>query len=192
DGKYYGRTLGVDAYSFEGTISWGDKIFNEMKETARSDQPLGEEFFERIGGEHEQVMDIIESIRTNGGQVYSANLPNRGQVPNLPTEAIVESPAVADNRGLTPIPQPPLSTGTAGTLASRFAWVETVVDAALEGSRDKFIQALVLDGAVSSLDMAAKLADELLTAQAAYLDCGDLSPLSGGDLSPRSQGVSHD
>ena len=193
DGKYYGRTLGVDAYSFEGTISWGDKIFEEMKELALSNQPLGEEFFERIGGEHEQVMDIIESIRTNGGQVYSANLPNRGQVPNLPPEAIVESPAIADNRGLTPIPQPPLPPGTAGTLASRFAWVETVVDAAIEGSRDKFIQALVLDGAVGSMDMAARLADELLEAQRDYLECGDSSPLFPWKFtSIRSQGVSHD
>jgi alpha-galactosidase len=169
DGKYYGRTLGVDAYSFEGTIANGDAIFDDMKELAFSSQPLGEEFFQRIGGEHEQVMDIIESIRTNAGDVYSANLPNRGQVPNLPSESIVESPAIADNRGLTPIPQSPLPTGIAGTLASRFAWVETIVEAALESSRDKFIQALILDGAVGSMDMAAKLADELLTAQAEYL-----------------------
>ena len=170
DGKYYGRTLGIDVYSFEGTISWGDKIFAEMEEIALSRQPLDEAFFERIGGEHEQVMDIIESIRTNAGQVYSANLPNRGQVPNLPLEAIVEAPAIADNRGLTPIPQPPLPTGTAGTLASRFAWVETVVEAAsAKADRDKFIQALVLDGSVGSLEMAAKLADELLAAQAEYL-----------------------
>ena len=170
DGKYYGRTLGIDVYSFEGTISWGDKIFAEMEEIALSRQPLDEAFFERIGGEHEQVMDIIESIRTNAGRVYSANLPNRGQVPNLPLEAIVEAPAIADNRGLTPIPQPPLPTGTAGTLASRFAWVETVVEAAsAKADRDKFIQALVLDGSVGSLEMAAKLADELLAAQAEYL-----------------------
>jgi alpha-galactosidase/6-phospho-beta-glucosidase family protein len=47
--------------------------------------------------------------------------------------------------------------------------VETIVEAALEGNRDKFIQALILDGWVSSMDLAAKLADELLAAQAPYL-----------------------
>jgi len=57
----------------------------------------------------------------------------------------------------------------AGTLATRFAWVETVVEAALERSRDKFIQALILDGAVQSPDTAVALADDLLQAQAAYL-----------------------
>jgi len=43
------------------------------------------------------------------------------------------------------------------------------VEAALEGSRDKFIQALVNDGSVDSLETAAALADDLLKAQAAYL-----------------------
>ena len=51
----------------------------------------------------------------------------------------------------------------------RLAWAETVVEAALEGSRAKFIQALVLDGAVNSLETATKLADELLAAQAVHL-----------------------
>ena len=65
--------------------------------------------------------------------------------------------------------QRPLPAGVAGTLAQRYAWVETVVEAALEGSREKFIQALALDGWVTNLDTAAKLADELLAAHATFL-----------------------
>ncbi|MBP6964288.1 MAG: hypothetical protein KBC96_07780 [Armatimonadetes bacterium] len=168
-GDYYGKKLGGDAFSFEGTIAAGDRIFDEMKEVAASKEPLGEEFFERIGGEHEQVMEIIESIRTDAGRTYSANLPNTGQVPNFPKDAIVEGPCVADGSGMHPIAQPPLPSGIVGTLATRLAWVETTVEAALEGSRDKFIQALVLDGAVESMETAEKLADELLATQAEYL-----------------------
>jgi alpha-galactosidase/6-phospho-beta-glucosidase family protein len=90
-------------------------------------------------------------------------------VPNLPAEAVIEAPAIATHSGLKPILQAPLSAALAGTLATRFQWVETVVEAALEGSRDKFIQALVLDGAVSSLEQAEQLGDELLAAHQAYL-----------------------
>jgi len=168
-GKYYGRTLGVDVFSLEDTIAHGDRIYEEMRELAASPAPLPEGYFQRISGEHEQVLEIIESVRTDAGRVYSANLPNRGQVPNLPGEAIVESPAAADGAGLRPLQQRPLSAALAGTLATRFMWVETTVQAALEGSRDKFIQALVLDGAVDSLETAARLADELLAAQAQHL-----------------------
>lgn len=168
-GSYFGKTLGLDAYSFENTITYGDRGYAEMTQLADSSDPLPKEYLDRIGGEHEQVLDIIESIRTDARRVYSANLPNQGQVPNLPADVIVESPAAATRDGLKPLPQPPLPTAMAGVLAPRWAWVETTVDAALEGSRDKFIQALVLDDAVDSLETAHRLADDLLKAQAAYL-----------------------
>ena len=170
---YFGRTLGVDAFSFEGTIAHGDKTYEEMREDAFSPKPLGDDYFARMSGEHEQVVDIIGSIRTDARRIYSANVPNRGVVPNLPAEAVIECPCIADSAGLRPIAQPPLAAGIAGTLAARFAWVETIVEAALDSdrarSRDKFIQALLVDGAVDSLDQATRLADELLAAQAAYL-----------------------
>lgn len=168
-GSYYGHTLGGDAFSFERTIAQGDAIYAEMRAQALDASPLGEGYFARIGGEHEQVLDIVASIQRDEGRVFSVNLPNRGQMPNLPAEAILESPGVANGAGVRAIALPPLSAGLVGTLATRLAWVETVVEAALEGSRDKFIQALILDGAVRSVLQAEQLADALLKAQAAYL-----------------------
>lgn len=168
-GRYYGKTLGVDVFSMEETIAWGDQGFDEMRAAAESPDPLPSDYLAHAGGEHEQVVDILDSIRQDAGRTYSANLPNRGQVPNLPPEAVIEAPAVADGSGLRPIQGPPLPSGVAGTLATRLQWVETVVEAALEGSRDKVIQALVLDGSVTSLEAAAHLADDLLSAQAEHL-----------------------
>lgn len=167
--SYYGVTLGVEAYSFEDTIGYGDREFAEMGRIALSPEPLSKEMLDRSGGEHEQVIDIIDSIRTDNRKVYSANLPNTGQVPNLPMGAIVESPSIAGKSGMEPILQPALSAGVAGTLATRMQWVETVVAAALEGSRDKFVQALIIDGAVESVQQAYELADDLLAVQAQYL-----------------------
>ena len=168
-GSYYGHTLGVDAYSFEATIANGDAIFGQMRSDALSGEPLSEDYFERIGGEHEQVTEIIESIRNDSGGVYSANLPNTGQVRGFPEGAVIECPARADAGGFTPLEVGEIAPGIAGTLATRFAWVETVVDAALTGSRDGFVQALVLDGAVESLETARALADDMLAAQAEHL-----------------------
>jgi alpha-galactosidase len=181
EGRYYGARLGVDraAFSFEDTIASGDRIYAEMRAEALAPGPLPGDYLERLSGEHEQVTEIIDSIRNDRGLVFSANLPNTGQVPNLPPGAIVESPAVADAEGLRPIAQPALPAALVGTLATRYQWVETLVEAALEGSRAKFIQALVLDGYVSSLDQAAALADDLLAAQAAYLPWARASVSSG-------------
>ena len=168
-GEYFGRTLGVDAFSFENTIAGGDRGYAAMREDAFAPGPLDEGYLDRIGGEHEQVVEIIDAIRRDAGRIYSANVPNTGQIPNLPRDAIVECPVLADASGMRPIAQRPLPPGLAGTLATRLQWVETIVEAALEGSRDKFIQALVLDGAVASLEAATRLADDLLAAQAQYL-----------------------
>ncbi|HOX37609.1 MAG TPA: hypothetical protein PL033_06435 [Candidatus Brocadiia bacterium] len=169
DGTYYGKKLGVDAFSFEDCIAGGDRGYEEMKEIALSGSPLPERYIKRSGGEHEQVTDIIRSIRQDRGEVYSVNLPNDGQLPNLPAHAVVESPGVATSAGLKAILQPPLPPGVAGTLATRLQWVETTVEAAVEASRDKFVQALVIDGAVGSLEIAEKLADEMLREQAEHL-----------------------
>lgn len=169
DGCYYGKKLGVDEFSFEETIAVGDRIYAQMRADALSPHPLTEAYFARQGGEQEQVVEIIAAIRANRRQMYFANLSNAGQAPNLPLGVVIETPAVTDGRGIHAIQQTPLPGAAAGALATRFAWVETIVEAALEGSREKFIQALVLDGAVQSPDIAVKLADELLQAQAPYL-----------------------
>lgn len=111
----------------------------------------------------------IESIRNDAGREFNANLPNAGQVPNLPQDAIVECPAMAGAEGMQPRQAPPLSRAILGTLATRLEWVEVTVEAALEGDCDKFVQALLLDGAVTSIETAYRLADELLAAQKDYL-----------------------
>ena len=166
---YYGKTLGVDTYSFERCIEGGQTTFDEMKALALSPDPLPESFLGKIGGEHEQVIEIIESIRSDAGREFNANLPNTGQIPNLPDDIVVECPAIANSKGLQARQTRPLSSGIAGTLGSRFQCVEITVEAALEGDRDKFVQALMIDGAVKSIATAHRMADELLAAQKEYL-----------------------
>jgi alpha-galactosidase len=168
-GSFFGKTLGVDAFSFERCIEGGNSIFENMKKIAFSPDPLPGDYFDKCGGEHEQVTEIIESVRTNACRRYSANLPNAGQIPNLPEDSVVECPVIAGSDGLKPVQAKPLPAGILGTLASRFQWVEVTVEAALEGSREKFVQALLIDGAVKSIETAYRLADELLEAQKEYL-----------------------
>jgi len=169
NGSYYGKMLGMDEFSFEETIALGDRIYEEMRADALDPKPLPVDYFAKHGGEQEQAIEIIQSIRGNQRKTFYANLPNTGQVPNLPAHAVIETPVLTSNFGVHAIQQPPLPTAAAGVLATRFAWVETVTEAALEGSRDKFIQALILDGGILSPDIAVRLADELIAVQSPYL-----------------------
>jgi len=169
NGSYYGKKLGVDAFSFEGTIEHGDTIFEKMKNIALSDNPLPQEFFDSIEGEHEQVVEIISCIEQDRDTTYSVNLPNRGQVSNLADEVILETSTTVNSDGFHPWAFGDLPSPLAGVISEKLHTVETIVDAAIKGDRNLFIQALILDGSVPSIKIANQLADELLAAQKQYL-----------------------
>ncbi len=83
-GRYYGRTLGVDAFSIDGRIALGDTWFDEMLAVARSADPLPSSYFENVPGESEQLVEMMQSLLLDGRRVFSVNMPNGGAVPGLP------------------------------------------------------------------------------------------------------------
>ncbi len=165
--SYYGMTLGL---GFEEHRASEDQTYAHMQEAAFSNDPLPQDYCEQTAGGHrEDVIDVMYSIRNDDGATYAVNLPNRGRIPELPDACILEALAAATADGLRPLAQPPLSPGVLGTLATRFQWAEATVEAAVEGNRDKVVQALILDGAVDSYEGAEALTDELLAAHAQHL-----------------------
>ncbi|MBN1937650.1 MAG: hypothetical protein JW934_23535 [Anaerolineae bacterium] len=168
-GQYEGRMLGVDAFSFEGTIEDGDRGYASMRAQALGEALLDGRVFERSAGEHEQLLDILDAIWHDGRKIFAVNLPNRGAVPNLPADAVLELPAVATATGLRAVCIDDLSDPLAAILTRKIAAVRLTVEAALRGSRDLLIEALLVDGAVVDPDVARRMMDELLEAQKAYL-----------------------
>jgi alpha-galactosidase len=168
-GQYYGRTLGVDAFSLEGTIAWGDQIYADMRAQALGEKPLDEEVFERVEGEHEQLLAILHSIEYDERRVFSANLPNRGAVSNLPDDAILELPAVATATGLRPLQILDFPDPLAAIITRKLTATLLTVEAALAGDRRLFVEALLADGAVTDPEVAREMAEELLEAHRQYL-----------------------
>ncbi len=83
-GQYYGLTLGIDAFSVEHIIAWGDEIYADMRAQALGEKPLDQGIFNRTVGEHEQLLAILRSIECDKREVYSMNVPNGGAIPSLP------------------------------------------------------------------------------------------------------------
>jgi alpha-galactosidase len=169
EGQYYGRTLGVDAFSLEGTIAWGDQVYADMRAQALGEKPLDEEVFERAEGEHEQLLAILHSIEYDERRVFSANLPNRGAVSNLPHDAILELPAVATATGLRPLQILDFPDPLAAIINRKLTATLLTVEAALAGDRGLFVEALLADGAVTDPEVAREMAEELLEAHRQYL-----------------------
>ena len=168
-GSYYGKTLGVDAFSFETVITWGDEDYAAMRAQALGARPLDERIFARAAGEHEQLLDILRAIGRDSRRVFSVNLPNAGAIPNLPDDAILELPAVATARGLRALHLPDFPDTLAAITARKLAATRLTVEAALTGDRNLFVEALLADGAVANRDVAERMAGELLAAQRPYL-----------------------
>ncbi len=169
-GRYYGRTLGKDAYSLEDAIAiWGDQVYEEMRAQAYGEKPLSDELLKRRVGEHEQLLQIMESIEWDQRHIFYANLPNRGAIPNLPPDAVLEFPTVATAGGLRPIQFDDFPDALAAILIRKIAAIELTVEAALTGSRELFTEALLVDGAVTDRAVANALRDEMLDAHRANL-----------------------
>jgi len=168
-GRYYGRTLGVDAFSIEDTIAWGDEIYARMRAQALGEEPLDEGVFERAEGEHEQLLDILRSIERDERRVFAANLPNQGAVPNLPAAAVLELPAAATATGLRPLQILDFPDPLAAIVTRRLTAAQLTVEAALAGDRGLFVEALLADGSVTDPEVAGRMANELLEAHRQYL-----------------------
>lgn len=169
NGSYYGKVLGVDAFSLEAVISDGDKVYEEMHEQAEGKLPLNEQLFMRSEGEHEQLVELLKSHYNNEGKIFSVNIPNGGAIPNLPAHAVLELPAVAIGRGLIPLHINDFPDELALILKRRIKVIDLTVKAALTGSRSLVVDAMMLDGAVQSKEDAENLAEELLNVNRSYL-----------------------
>lgn len=155
--------------SFEDTIEFGDKIHEEMVRIANSDEPLTEDFFSSMHGEHEQLMEIINSIENDSRKVFSVNMPNNGAVPNLPNFAVLEMPAVATAKGFCPIHINDFPDVLAGIISKYLPIIEVNVDAALKGDKNLFAEAILMGGYISDRTAVVKMVDELIKAHSRYL-----------------------
>ena len=169
NGKYYGKTLGIDAFSFEKTIETGDLIYAEMAKLSKPETRLNREVFSKFSGEHSQTLEIMTSIYKDQRKIFSVNLPNNGAIPNLPSYAVLEMPAVASGKGFLPLRIDYFPDSLAAIINQRLACIELTVDAALEGDRKLMVEAMLADGAVRNRGTAEKLTNEFLKAHRKFL-----------------------
>jgi len=90
-------------------------------------------------------------------------------IPNLPDWAIVEVPAVAGADGLRGVQVGRLPPCIASLLNTQVHVQDLVVEAAVHGSREVALQALLADPVVHSAQAAEKTLDDLLRVHAPYL-----------------------
>jgi alpha-galactosidase len=119
----------------------------------------------------EMVCGIVHHLVTGTAGEYPGNLPNRGQVPDLPPDVVVEGICTVDGdgaRGRDVVPLPPEAVEQLRVVV---AAQELTVEAALTGSRDLVVEAMRTDPLASRVadgDREA-MVDEMLAATAPWL-----------------------
>jgi len=108
-----------------------------------------------------------------GGEAYHGimNLPNEGQISNLPADAIVETFGVIDRSGASANIHGPVPAGVQNILEHHIRQQEMTVEAALTGSWELALQVLLNDplSCRLSLPQAKQMLRELLEANRGYL-----------------------
>jgi 6-phospho-beta-glucosidase len=117
----------------------------------------------------EAAVGLLASLFDGDGAIHSANVRNRGTLPFLPDEAVIEVSCRVDRDGAVPVPLAPLAPAQAGLVAHVSAYEELAVAAAIHGGRSRVYEAMLAHPLIGQHELAEPLTDKLLAANAAHL-----------------------
>ncbi len=160
----FGREWGVHHYGLSGHTKDKEADDRELAELLASDEispwPSGE-----------LVAELIEGIATGTEHQLPMNLPNHGQVENLPDDVVVECIGVTGSFGVRP-----RDTAYVGSVLGEYLRrvshsQELTVEAALAGDRTQVIEAMLCDQMAGRLpyEQLVAMTDELVAATGAWL-----------------------
>ena len=116
-----------------------------------------------LDSDSEGALEMIENISCAGSHYHlAANLPNTGQISNLPLGAIVETPVMVSGSGIHPVHVGALPEPVAELCRRELMSAQLGVDAAVEGNYEKALQCLLLDPVTHELDTARLILDNYL------------------------------
>ena len=121
------------------------------------------------GRSREEISDIMAAMWTGEDSVNIVNLPNAGQVRDLPPGAVVETYGVLNGTGASGIVFGELPTPVAALVHPHVFNQEAIVQAGLTGDMDLAFHAFLNDPLVGSGPDARKMFDEMFEAQREYL-----------------------
>lgn len=137
--------------------SWEDKMAAERTE-------LKVEKTLKASGE--VAIPMIEGLSCGASQRLDAvNVRNDGCIPGLPDDMVVEVPADVDSSGVRPCHMEPLPEGIIGLMRPYASIHKLLVEAYAEKSKNKLVQAVLLDPTCRSYQSAVGLVDEMIRLQ---------------------------
>ena len=116
----------------------------------------------------DMIIEVAESIAHNRHKYFIVMVENNGLIENLPDDAMVEVTATLGINGPRPYGVGKIETFYKGLIENQYAYERLTVEACLEGSYTKALQALTLNRTVVDAKKARKVLDALIEANKGY------------------------
>src|SRR5690625_1594226 len=144
---------------------------SKIKETVKNIQ--NQENLDQIDYESSEhgkyIVDLAASILNNKNDRFMLIVPNKGAIPNLREDAVVEVPCYVNANGVEPISlRFDIPEFHKGLMEAQVASEKLLVDAFFENSYQKALEAFTLNQTVPNADVAKKVLDEFIEANGDY------------------------
>ncbi len=114
------------------------------------------------------IVELASSILNNENREFLAIIQNKGIIPNLPYDAMVEVPCLVGCNGLEPLFVGEIDTFYKGLLENQYAYEKLTVDAVLHSDYNSALKALVLNRTVTDTTKAKLILQDLMEANKEY------------------------
>ncbi|MCU1428208.1 MAG: glycoside hydrolase family 4 [Actinomycetia bacterium] len=160
----WGERWGVQLTTIEDREQWLDYYKAEFKQMREAS-----EIPKTMSGE--MVAPLIDSFITGKERHLPLNVPNTGQCPDLPNDVVVESICVTSDAGVRGGTETRAPFVLGEWLRRISSSQEATVEAALTGSHDTAVDAMLLDPLAGRIDFdrLEQMTDEMLSATSRWL-----------------------
>ena len=116
----------------------------------------------------DMIVEITSAIYRNTNKTFIVIVPNNGIIEGMPDDAMVEVAASVGANGPQPYAVGKIGTFYRGLMENQYAYERLTVEAWMEGSYEKALQALTLNRLVGDAKKARKVLDKLIEANKDY------------------------
>lgn len=113
--------------------------------------------------------DLLKALKNDAGILQIVNVMQKGVFKDLPYNAICEIPATISSVGEEPLKVRPLPLKVRGLIQNVYAYEELTVNAAIKGSYNNGLEALMTHPLVGSYKKAKGIMDKILDTHKEYL-----------------------
>lgn len=120
------------------------------------------------GSHGDWIADLAIALKNDTKARFLVITENRGAIPNMPYDAMVEVPAYIGKKGPEVIAQDEIPLFQQGLMMQQLNSEKLLVEGCIEGSYEKVLKAFTLNKTVPSMKVAKEVLDDMIEANKGY------------------------